>query len=274
MKKVTLSELYTANYDCTVLSALIQRWEDVKYFDCLDDPKREDIMLYLDGYDATYTLPDGRTIEAKSGEVTYTATGSRYRVDFRRANGAETAHDDSIRFRLSMYGERIRLSGDVAVFRPSPAMIAAFRRVHALSRLVDPPQSEFKAVIYSILTEACVLGRSENESDDFALIRPAYDYVNLHYDEEFPIKTLADLCYVSEVWFRKAFRKAIGLSPAAYKTELRLSQAAKLLACGNMSVQEIATAVGYEDVSLFIRRFRAKYSITPLNYRRKSRGKE
>ena len=67
MKKVTLSELYTANYDCTVLSALIQRWEDVKYFDCLDDPKREDIMLYLDGYDATYTLPDGRTIEAKSG---------------------------------------------------------------------------------------------------------------------------------------------------------------------------------------------------------------
>ena len=179
MKKATLSELYTANYDCTVLSALIQRWEDVKYFDCLDDPKREDIMLYLDGYDATYTLPDGRTIEAKSGEVTYTATGSRYRVDFRRANGAETAHDDSIRFRLSMYGERIRLSGDVAVFRPSPAMIAAFRRVHALSRLVDPPQSEFKAVIYSILTEACVLGRSENESDDFALIRPAYDYVNL-----------------------------------------------------------------------------------------------
>ena len=76
------------------------------------------------------------------------------------------------------------------------------------------------------------------------------------------------------MWFRKAFRKAIGLSPAAYKTELRLSQAAKLLACGNMSVQEIATAVGYDDVSLFIRRFRAKYSITPLNYRRKSRGKE
>ena len=271
MKKLSLSELYRADFDCTVLNSLIQRWEDVKFFDCRNDHKREDIMLFLSGYDATYTLDDGRKIEAKSGEVTYTATGSRYRVDFRRAKGAETAHDDSIRFRLSLHGEPIRLDADVAVFRPSSAMIAAFRRVHSLSRLVDPPQAEYKAVLYSILTEACVLDRDNDQTDDFALVRPAYDYINLHYDEDFSIKTLADLCYVSEVWFRKAFRAATGLSPVAYKTELRLGQAAKLLACGNMSVQEIATAVGYDDVSLFIRRFREKYSLTPLGYRRFSR---
>ena len=271
MIKVTLGKLYRSDYDCTVLNSLIQQWEDVKYFECFNSPKREDIMLQLSGYDATYTLPDGRKIEAKDGDVTYTATGSRYRVDFRRAKGAETAHDDSIRFRLSLHGEPIRLADDVIVFRPTAAMTAAFKRVHSLSRLVDPPQSEYKAIVYSILSEACALSEADRESNEFSLIRPAYDYINLHYDEDFQIKMLADMCYVSEVWFRKIFREAIGLTPNAYKTELRLCQAAKLLSCGNMSVQEISTAVGYDDVSLFIRRFREKYSVTPLSYRRASK---
>lgn len=271
MKRLNLTELHELDYKVAEITSLVQVWEDVRFFDCTDSPKRESIMLSLCGYDAVYTLPDGRKIEAKDGSVTYTATGSRYRVDFFRAAGTREAHDDSVRFKLFLGNEELVLNEDVAVFRPTATMRAAFSRLHALSRLPSSTQADYKPILYSILNEAYALRRDEDENSDFSVIRPGYDYINEHYDEDFSVSVPASLCFVSEVWFRKAFRSAIGTSPSAYKTELRLNQAAKLLACGNMSVQEIASAVGYDDVSLFIRRFRSRYGATPLSYRNSCR---
>ena len=49
--------------------------------------------------------------------------------------------------------------------------------------------------------------------------------------------------------------------------ELRLEKAAALISGGGVSVSEVAWKVGFKDVSHFSKRFRARYRVTPSEYR-------
>lgn len=55
--------------------------------------------------------------------------------------------------------------------------------------------------------------------------------------------------------------------------ERRLQEAALLLTHTQLSIEQIATVIGYENVSYFYRIFKRKYKDTPKNYRMKTRSK-
>ena len=63
--------------------------------------------------------------------------------------------------------------------------------------------------------------------------------------------------------------------PAAFKAlllEKRLSKAAQLLRETKLSTQDIIFAVGYENTSYFYRAFRARFGLTPREYRAQCGG--
>jgi AraC family transcriptional activator of mtrCDE len=55
--------------------------------------------------------------------------------------------------------------------------------------------------------------------------------------------------------------------------EIRMRQAAALLANDSMSIEQIARAVGYERRSSFLRAFRKAYGTNPSDYRATVLGK-
>lgn len=72
----------------------------------------------------------------------------------------------------------------------------------------------------------------------------------------------------SHAQFSKIFRQYTGMSVIEYVVNLRLDYAANLLTKTSRSVLDIASAVGYDSVSFFIRIFKKKYGTTPSQYRK------
>jgi AraC-like DNA-binding protein len=75
---------------------------------------------------------------------------------------------------------------------------------------------------------------------------------------------------VSERTLRRQFDEAIGMSWRTYLLHARMLRAMALLAAPAQSVQQTATAVGFESLSAFTRAFTAFCGETPSTYRRRS----
>src|SRR5260370_13751082 len=72
---------------------------------------------------------------------------------------------------------------------------------------------------------------------------------------------------LSQSYLRHLFKQATGLSLNHVLTEQRLQKAARLLADSNLSIKEIAGAVGYEHTSSFTRAFERRFEKAPRSYR-------
>jgi transcriptional regulator GlxA family with amidase domain len=80
---------------------------------------------------------------------------------------------------------------------------------------------------------------------------------------------LASAMAVSERTLVRRFAAAIGKTPLCYLQAMRLEAARALLEVGDLSVQSVASQVGYSDASSFSRLFRLGVGLTPGAYRRR-----
>jgi AraC-like DNA-binding protein len=64
------------------------------------------------------------------------------------------------------------------------------------------------------------------------------------------------------------FKEAEGISPIAYLNSIRINTAKNLLLSTQLRVNEIATAVGIDNVNHFIKLFKANTGTTPSKYRK------
>ena len=100
-------------------------------------------------------------------------------------------------------------------------------------------------------------------------IRSIIDYINEHYQEELTINQLAAICGYSATHFMNFFKKHLGVSCIEYLIQFRLRKAAELLQHSTLSVLEISSQSGFNNLSNFNRQFKKYYQMTPSQYRKK-----
>ncbi|MBR1415308.1 MAG: helix-turn-helix domain-containing protein [Prevotella sp.] len=98
-------------------------------------------------------------------------------------------------------------------------------------------------------------------------IQQALTYIQQHLGHRIELDTLAAETCVSKDHLIRIFRQATGETPANYITRRKLEQAELLLTTTSVPVKNIASALGYEDTSYFIRVFRRHSNMTPQEYR-------
>lgn len=81
------------------------------------------------------------------------------------------------------------------------------------------------------------------------------------------VEALASECCLSVSRFIHLFREVTGKSVTDFTTNLRIERAKELLTGTNLSVREIAEAVGYEDQNYFSRCFRKSEGCSPRAFR-------
>jgi transcriptional regulator GlxA family with amidase domain len=81
------------------------------------------------------------------------------------------------------------------------------------------------------------------------------------------IQDLAGTLNLSESHLQRLFKQATGLALGHLLAEKRLQKAANLLTNTNLSIKEIACAVGYEHGSSFTRAFERRFEQPPRQYR-------
>jgi AraC-like DNA-binding protein len=115
------------------------------------------------------------------------------------------------------------------------------------------------------------IGREELEgvaSDGMAVVMR---YLREHFREDVPMKVLADLVRLSLRQFHRNFKKHFGMPPNQYLIRMRVLAARDLLISDVRPIAEIAYALGFADDTLFIRQFKSRMGMTPLQYRKSKR---
>jgi AraC family transcriptional regulator len=82
---------------------------------------------------------------------------------------------------------------------------------------------------------------------------------------------LAQLCGISTGHLSRSFRATVGLTLSDFAAEIRMERAKALLAAGELSLQQIAAALGFNSPSSFSFAFRRHVGATPRDFRQKTR---
>ena len=94
------------------------------------------------------------------------------------------------------------------------------------------------------------------------------DYIEKNYTSPITTKDLAKMAHLSETYFCHLFKSCMNQSVSGYITELRIEHAKYLLSNSKMTVTEIASTLGYNDVNYFCRMFKRITGMSPGEYKK------
>jgi AraC family transcriptional regulator len=72
---------------------------------------------------------------------------------------------------------------------------------------------------------------------------------------------------ISPYHFVRTFKQVTGITPHQWLLRARLRAAAQRLVASRERITDIALDVGFEDLSNFVRSFRAEFGVSPRGYR-------
>jgi transcriptional regulator GlxA family with amidase domain len=99
-------------------------------------------------------------------------------------------------------------------------------------------------------------------------VRQAARFLEQRLDDPPSVDAVARHVGLSTRQLERAFRNALGTSPAAFQRRLRLGYSRWLLSNTSRSVTEIALDCGFADIAHFSREFRARFGEPPSRFRR------
>ena len=98
------------------------------------------------------------------------------------------------------------------------------------------------------------------------------NYMDEHYAEDIRLDQLASIAALSKFHLIREFKAEVGSSPMDYLLGRRITESKNLLAGTELSVSDIAEAVGFSSGSYFSQRFKLTVGMTPLAFRQNSHG--
>jgi AraC family transcriptional regulator len=98
-------------------------------------------------------------------------------------------------------------------------------------------------------------------------LQTIFDYIHDRLDQNLSLSELADVLSLSQYHFCRLFKQSTGVAPHQYLTRCRIDRAKQLLLHTQLTVTEIAFAVGLNNHSSFTRLFRRYVGMTPKEFR-------
>ncbi|MCM1283824.1 MAG: AraC family transcriptional regulator [Muribaculaceae bacterium] len=93
-------------------------------------------------------------------------------------------------------------------------------------------------------------------------------YIENNYMNKIAIADVAASVDFSDSHFMRYFKDTMGTSFIEYLKDYRLTMASRLLTASDSAILDIAAEVGFDNLSYFNRAFKAKYNMTPSQFRR------
>jgi len=109
--------------------------------------------------------------------------------------------------------------------------------------------------------------RTPPATPDPARIAPLLRELEARSAEPHTLPELARRAGLSRYHFLRTFKDVTGVTPHQWVLRARLRDAAHRLVTTRAPVTEIALDVGFDDLSNFIRSFRAEFGVSPRRYR-------
>ena len=99
-------------------------------------------------------------------------------------------------------------------------------------------------------------------------ISQVFSYITNHYSEMLYLDLIAQRVNMNPKYLSRVFKNKVGITITEYISMVRISKAKELLVKTNMKIEEIGTAVGFENRTTFFRLFKKMEGMPPNRYRK------
>lgn len=107
---------------------------------------------------------------------------------------------------------------------------------------------------------------------DWETLLPLLVHIQAHLEEDLSLEALSRKAGLSPFYLQRLFKAAIGETPKAYTSRLRLERGAFRLLVHDSNVLDIALQCGFQSHEAFLRAFRRRFGRLPSDYREWARG--
>ena len=177
------------------------------------------------------------------------------------------------RYLLPLQSGRLSLPSRLTPGRPCyDGALGCLRQLENVNRdRVLGYELQVKGLLLSLLSllvaQSDTLPPSENA--DTRRLKTILQYVTTHYAETLSVAEAAGVCQCSPSHFMRWFRQMTGQSFTEYLNACRLNAAAEALRSTDDTVLAVAERTGFKNLSYFNRAFKARFGLTPREYRKR-----
>lgn len=149
-------------------------------------------------------------------------------------------------------------------------ILALLRRFHQLSELPGSGPLEREARLVEALAllvarHAAPPRAPRPPGGERAAVRRSREYLEEHADQNVTLHALAEVAGLSAFHLCRVFRAAVGMTPHAYQTQVRVRRAKSLLRDG-LPITLVAVQAGFYDQAHLTRHFKRIVGLTPGRY--------
>ncbi len=117
-------------------------------------------------------------------------------------------------------------------------------------------------IYYSTYDENNIsLNQSVKEYVDYTV-----EYFQKNFHSQLPMSEIAQKLFISETYLSRIFKQIMGMTPHKYLSNVRIINAKRLLESRTMSVSDVATACGFNNLVSFSRAFKQLQGCSPKEY--------
>lgn len=178
-------------------------------------------------------------------------------------------HFNGVNF-SSFFEYLVRVNNNSHVFNltNNPKFLTKFQNLlNTFSSSKLDPEIVISAKLHELFS-LLIINPSENDTSIDSIVR----YINQHFAEPLSLDLLSKKSGLSVSRFCTLFKKETGYAPYQYIINTRLHASRQYLTSFTSSIDTISTQVGFRDASSFIRAFKARYKITPHQFRKTMRA--
>lgn len=126
---------------------------------------------------------------------------------------------------------------------------------------------EMQEYLSRIAEEISRLKKREGGKNSGEIVEFMAEYAQKHYYEDVSVKEIAEkMLFMNQDYISHLFAERKGVNFSTFLKHVRLDRAKEFLKGGGHSVTEIASMVGYNDTSQFIRIFKQETGMTPKKF--------
>lgn len=203
------------------------------------------------------------------GQITYTLDGIDYVSDPDCAIILPKGATYSLRVDKSGFFPLINFDCDdflcdkhmVLPLKNPSSLIKEFEYIKKLS-LFEKNRPKMMSAFYSLID-----GIISQPDESGSVISGAVAHLEANLsNSELNNEILAKQANISEVYFRRLFRKQFGITPRQYIINARIAKSKQLLTSGNKKISAVAEECGFVSIYHFCRCFKEKTGMTPTEY--------
>ena len=269
-RKLEVNELMFVEYTCMQEETKFGIWSDSNYFAFITSGKKMWRSIYHD-------------YEAEKGDILFIKKGANLTHQFFDDEFCAIFFflpDDFIQSFLRknpflLEAPQMDLSSQDAVIRVDTDPVLSSYEDSILSYLgASQPVNEtlIRLKFEELLLHLCTQNEHLNLKEYFISLCQSKTHHMVRVMEEnfayrLSLDEYAQLCHMSLSTFKKAFKNHFNSTPGNWLKQRRLDLALHKLISTELPIGDLAFESGFEDPSHFIRVFKNKHGLTPLQYR-------